>query len=216
MWEMKPINDLPRSEKYKKLGRPLRMTIPELELWKPGELVRPFNVPEDLRSEQFYLGDFGLAKRLADPETEKGYPPILYCSPERLHGREPSYACDMWSYMVIFCVLYLRFPPFRPCFRGGVISGMVKCLGPLPVEWKGFSKNPKSRDDWYDQCQPPDPGEHLSEQIAYYRPETGPVERQHMLDVMSKVFVYDPDKRLSAAELLQDPSFLALMEIYGC
>ena len=28
-----------------------------------------------------------------------------YCSPDRLHGKHPIFACDMWSYMVIFGVL---------------------------------------------------------------------------------------------------------------
>lgn len=33
---------------------------------------------------------------------------------------------------------------------------------------------------------------------------------------MSKVFVYDPEKRNTATQLLQDPSFGAIMDRYDC
>lgn len=58
MWGMVPLHDLSRSAKYKALGRPLKQIIPFVDLWKEGELVGPAKMPENLRTEQFYLGDW--------------------------------------------------------------------------------------------------------------------------------------------------------------
>jgi serine/threonine protein kinase len=120
MWGMLPLRNLNRSAKYEALGGPLKQTIPFVDLWKKGELVSPVKVPENLRTEEFFLGDFGLAKKLSNSTTQRGYPPSQYCSPERLHGKDPSFACDMWSYMVVFSVIYLGFVPFPTFLNGGV------------------------------------------------------------------------------------------------
>lgn len=216
MWGMASINGLTRSAKYKLLGRPLRQIIPFVDLWKKGELVSPIKVPQDLWTEEFYLCDFGLAKKIGDLTTQRGYPPMQYCSPDRLHKQEPSFACDMWSYMTIFSILYLTFPPFPTFLEGGVVSGMVECLGPLPEQWKGLYTHPGGLDSWYDQSKSPDPEHDLAAKIAYFRPDADLVERQHVLSIMSKVFIYDPEKRPTVVELLQDPSFRAIMDPYGC
>lgn len=216
MWGMAPIDGLSRSAKYELLGRPLKQTIPFVDLWKKGELVSPVKVPEVLRTEEFYLGDFGLAKKIGDLATQQGYPPMHYCSPDRLHKQEPSVACDMWSYMAIFAMLYLTFPPFPTFLEGGVVSGMVECLGPLPEQWKGLYTHPGGLDSWYDQSQSPDRDNDLAAKIAYFRPDADLVERQHVQSIMSKVFIYHPEKRPTAIELLRNPSFRAIMDRYGC
>ncbi|KAJ5129871.1 uncharacterized protein N7515_005910 [Penicillium bovifimosum] len=216
MWGMTPMDGLSRSAKYELLGRPLKQTIPFVDLWKKGELVSPVKVPDNLRTDEFYLCDFGLAKKIGDLTTQRGYPPMHYCSPDRLHKQEPSFACDMWSYMAIFSMLYLTFPPFPTFLDGGVVSGMVECLGPLPEEWKGLYTHPAGLDSWYDQSQSPDLDNDLAAKIAYFRPDADLVERQHVLSIMSKVFIYQPEKRLTAMELLRDPSFRAIMDRYGC
>ncbi|PYI03273.1 kinase-like protein [Aspergillus sclerotiicarbonarius CBS 121057] len=216
MWGMVPLHNLSRSAKYETLGRPVKQIIPEVKLWKQGERVQSMEVPEDLRTDDFYLGDFGLAKKLHDPVTQRGYPPMRSCSPERLHGKDPSFACDMWSYMVLFSKLYLRFEPFLDCYYGGVIHVITRCLGPLPEQWKGLYIYSNGRDSWYDQSQKPIQDESLALLIARRRPDADPIERQHMLSVMSKVFTYYPEKRPTATQLLHDPSFRAIMDNYGC
>jgi hypothetical protein len=37
-------------------------------------------------------------------------------------------------------------------------------------------------------------------------------EQQYVQSGMSKVFIYEPEKRVTVKELLQDPSFRAIME----
>ncbi|CAG8313130.1 unnamed protein product [Penicillium nalgiovense] len=122
----------------------------------------------------------------------------------------------MWSYMAIFSMLYLKFPPFLTFVDSGVVGGMVECLGPLPKKWKGLYTHPGGLDSWYDQSQSPDPKYIIAEKIAYFRPDADLAERQHVESIMSKVFIYEPEKRLTAKELLRDPSFRAIMEWYGC
>lgn len=147
---MKSLDGYSRSAKYEMLDRPLKQAISWIELKKKGELVQSVTVPESLRIEKLYLGDFGLEMKLGDPKPA-GRPPMVYCSPDELHGKDPSLASDMWSYMVVFAHLYLGFIPFPTGLEGGVITGMVKCLGPLPVSWKGtYTDTGKAADFWYD------------------------------------------------------------------
>lgn len=185
MWGMTPMNSLSRSAKYEFLGRPLRQEIPFVNIWKKGELVSSVKVPKILQTEEFYLCDFGLAKKINDLTAQHGYPPMQYCSPDRLHKQEPSFACDMWSYMTIFSMLYLGFTPFPTFLDGGVISGMVECLGPLPEQWKGLYTHPGGLDSWYDQSQSADPKRDLAAKIAYFRPDADLAEREHVQSVMS-------------------------------
>lgn len=64
---------------------------------------------------------------------------------------------------------------------------------------------PEARDSWYDQHQTPDQSFTFPSKIARYRPDADPVEQQHVISVMSKVFTYNPAERLTATQLLRDP-----------
>ncbi|KAJ5985558.1 hypothetical protein N7522_012754 [Penicillium canescens] len=164
----------------------------ELDLWKEGELVNELEVPSNLRTEDFYLADFGLAMKIGD-EPQKGFPPDLHCSPERLHNQDPSFACDMWSYMILFAELY---------------------TGPLPSHWKGLCID--AEDSWYDQDRLPDPEFSLASTIETDLPDADPIEREHARSLMTRMFTFCPEERLTATQLLQDPSFKAIMEIHHC
>jgi serine/threonine protein kinase len=213
---MIPPAHLSRSDKYKELGRPLREPIPHAEHpYRQGEIVRAINNPDHLRTDDFHLGDFGLSKKISDPEARRGYPDLKFCSPERLHKHEPSTACDIWSYMVVFSILYLDFALFNT-LETSVVGDHVRCLCPLPAEWKGRYTHPGGRDSWYNQSAKPDPKYDLAAKVALRRSDADPVEREHVVSIMAKVFVYDPAKRPTATELLMDLDFRAIMDIYGC
>ncbi|KAL3448087.1 kinase-like domain-containing protein [Aspergillus insuetus] len=133
MWGVTSLAHLSRRDKYKELGRPLRKRIPHVQHpYKQGELVRAINNPDHLHTDDFHLGDFGLSKKLTDPETQLGYPDLKFCSHERLPKHEPTTACDIWSYMVVFSILYLEFSLFNT-LETSVIGDHVRCLGPLPA-----------------------------------------------------------------------------------
>ncbi|KAE8377014.1 hypothetical protein BDV26DRAFT_305166 [Aspergillus bertholletiae] len=157
--------------------------VKPFQLSRPGELVRPIQVPENLRIEYFYL---------SDPVAKPGYPPMRFCSPERLHGKDPSFAC------------------------GGVLTTITGVLGPLPEPRKGSYIFADGCDSWYDHNQTFNTKKTLALELARYRPDVDPAEQDLVLSIMQKVFVYSPEKRLTATQLLVDPSFKALMARYGC
>ncbi|KAL1996478.1 hypothetical protein VTN49DRAFT_8078 [Thermomyces lanuginosus] len=199
LWGISPLRDLPRHAKYDLLGWPVKRPIPDpldesRKQPKPGEIVLPLEVPDHLRTDQLYLSDFSLAMHVDDTTVpQMGFPPEYFCSPDRLHLKHPSLACDMWSYMVIFSQLYVGCSPFGSLYHGGVIQGMIYALGPLPKEWKGQYINPEvSRDWWYDPNTSPDPKHSLASLIEQRRPDADAEERKLVLSIMMKVFRAKP------------------------
>ncbi|KAJ5918377.1 hypothetical protein N7454_010752 [Penicillium verhagenii] len=194
MWGIQSLGGLSRAEKYEKLNRPLKMRIPYVkpELWKKGELVRPAEIPTELRTDDIFLGDFGISTKLGDPtyEAKPGFPPPLYCSPDRLHNEPPSFACDMCSYMIVFSELYLDFPPFFSTAKGGIIGDLFEILGPLPARWKGLCDHPMIEDSWYEDIRKPFPDAQLRKRITMRRPEMDEAEKDLAISVLRKAFVY--------------------------
>jgi serine/threonine protein kinase len=214
MWGMIPLENLDRTAKYKVLGSPLKLAVPD-KPWRQGEVVKPIEIPDHLRTERFYLGDFGLAMKPETSVTQPGRPPIHYCSPERLHNHNPSFVCDIWSYMCLFTELYVGFTPFHTWANGGIVTTIVNLIGPLPAEWKGHYCTPsKTLDSWYAQDSTPKPESKLEALILRGRPDTSPTERKHALSIMSRGFSISPEKRPTATQLLRDPSFKAIIDIH--
>jgi serine/threonine protein kinase len=109
MWGVAPLDDLDTNTKYKILGRPQKIAMQYL--WKWGELVKPMEVPKNLLRETVCISDFGAAFKAGTEMKQNVLPPLRYCAPERLHGADPSFAGDMWSYMCLFAELDLDVIP---------------------------------------------------------------------------------------------------------
>jgi serine/threonine protein kinase len=199
----------------------LKIALPS-DLWRQGELVKRLEVPKSLITDTIYLGDFGLATKAGTDVRHKKLSPvdIITHAPERFHNVNPSFASDMWSYMCIFLDLYLGYVPWESNSYYSMMTKMVKVLGPLPKQWKGCYNNTcvttfgTCDNSWYDQHRKPNRESTFESIIKEDRPEVSSVERDHLLKIMSKVFCYSPDDRPSATQLLQDPSFQAVMEIH--
>ena len=112
MWDIASLDNLDTKTKYKYLGRPKKIALTS-DLWKPGELVKPMEVPKSLLRETVYLGDFGMAIKAGTEVKHKVLSPFVFCAPERFHNVNPSFASDMWSYMCIFSYLYLGCIPWH-------------------------------------------------------------------------------------------------------
>lgn len=216
MWGVHSLDNLDRNTKYKTIGRPLKQPIPHIEdLWKQGEIVRPLVFPENLHTESFFLGDFGLSMRHGTAVKHQGRPPTKFCSPDRLHLQEPSFSCDIWSYMCIFTELYFGLVPFTTWIKGGIVASMVRLFGPLPEDWEGqYFDLEGSFDSWYDHegDESRNSKTNLAATIKRVYPEADPDEQQHVFSVLSWGFSMDPKKRPSAAQLLRDPSFNAIID----
>ncbi|KAF4945035.1 hypothetical protein FGADI_12294 [Fusarium gaditjirri] len=207
--------------KYQILGRPQKMELPLENRWKDGQLVAPMT-PKDsfVVQDTITLGDFGISIRSGTEVDFKLQIPAGYCAPELMHGINPTFASDMWSYMCIFAELYLKWPLFGTGFFGGgvrfVVGLLVRVLGPLPPSWRGsYEVGGEPDEGWYDQSKIPEPGMSLESRVTESWDTIDPVEQQLVLSILRRGFSYLPEERLSAGELLEDPSFKELMGRYG-
>jgi serine/threonine protein kinase len=212
MWGITPLDNLDKKANYEHLGRPQK--IPISTIWRKAELVKTAAIPKSLLTETIYLSDFGMAFKAGTKLERIVLSPHLFRAPELFHKVDPSFASDMWSYMCIFSRLYFNWVPWQNPLRSETLDKMVKVLGPLPEQWKGNYIGSKYNNSWYDQSTTSDFRSAIERLIQRERPETSPTERNHVLSVMSKVFCYRPEDRLTAQQLLRDDSFKALMEIY--
>jgi serine/threonine protein kinase len=211
MWGITPLDNLNKKAKYECLGRPQKIPI---LAWRPAELVKTAEIPKRFLTETIYLSDFGMAFKAGTKVERMVLTPPLFRAPELFHNVDPSFASDMWSYMCIFSRLYFNWVPWQNPLLSETLDKMVKVLGPLPEQWKGNYIGSKYNNSWYDQSTTSDFRSAIERLIQRERPETSPTERNHVLSVMSKVFCYRPEDRLTAQQLLRDDSFKALMEIY--
>jgi hypothetical protein len=212
MWGITPLDNLDMKTKYRHLGRPQKIALSYL--WRQGELVKTAKVPKSLLTETIYLSDFGMAFKAGTKIERTVLSPTLFRAPELFHNVDPSFASDMWSYMCLFSELYFNWVPWQHPWRFAMLNKMVKILGPMPEQWKGDYLGGEYDNSWYDQSTTSDLRSTIERLIQRERPEASPTERIHVLSVMSKVFCYRPEDRLTAPQLLRDASFKALMEIY--
>lgn len=180
--------------------------------------MEPMHVPVEMIRPLVYLGDFGLSFEYSGAGENTVQFPLPFCAPERLHGAAPSFASDMWSYTSVFASLYLGADVL---WGNGIecISRVVGIIGPFPEHWKGsYSGGAVALDWWYDhsgRVAPLNmPLDTLEKKIAHLRPDISGTERKHVLSLLYKGWSHVPGHRVTAAELLEDPSFKALLAIY--
>ncbi|KAH6958061.1 kinase domain-containing protein [Fusarium avenaceum] len=215
MFGFRPLNSQDITTKYQHIGRPRKMMVPYVP-WKPCELVMPMAPQKELITDDIHLGDFGMAIRDGTPVVQKVQSPAKYCAPERVHGMNPSFASDMWSYMCLFAELYGKYPLFSGSANSTVISFIVDTLGPLPVQWKGsYEAGGSCNPEWYSQLRKPSPYLGLENKIPSLRPDIDATELRLVLDILRWGFSYLPEDRPTAAQLLESILFKDLMAIYG-
>lgn len=95
------------------------------------------------------------------------------------------------------------------------MCSIVDTLGPFPQHWKdSWNGGGESVTAWYDPSTKPQARLEAKAPVAKRRPEISP-ERDLFASVVSKVFLYKPESRLTATELLEDSEFQAPMAYYG-
>lgn len=132
MWEIPfSLVEYDTATKYQRLGRPKKVSLGDY-LWKSGELIQQVTTPLELVGSKLYLGDFGLTIKDGTSVRIKEQAPYYFCAPERLHGEDPSFASDMWSYMCLFAALYLDYNVFYGNGGGSTAFSWVEQLGAMP------------------------------------------------------------------------------------
>lgn len=210
------LGKMSSAEKYKLLGRPQKARALIQNDQVIGELVSPANFPSEILSSDIYLCDFGIMIESGTSVPNKLQSPPGYCAPELFHNFEPSFASDMWSYVVVFLHLYIEYPVFYGPGFAGKLGSIVDRVGKLPLEWKGFYNAPDKDEvqgSWYGSR--PQWKDFLSGFLDQRRPDISAREKALVLSVVRQVFRLRPEERIGAAELLENEDFKALMSLYG-
>ena len=216
VWDLAPLDHYTPEQRYQLMGRPRKSPLNHPN-WKFGELVEPMTIPLDLvRTDRVFICDFGLSIRQGQKVTFNAAGAASACAPERFHGYPPSPASDMWSFG---CLLYhlhsgRLLSPFGHGGRRSTLDAMVRTIQrAMPPEWKARFEVGEYKDKWYDQKQVIiDDRWTLGGTLQAGGVDVGPRELGLLVDVLSKLFCYIPKDRITAAQLLEDPSFKAMKE----
>ncbi|KAI8925178.1 kinase-like domain-containing protein [Entophlyctis helioformis] len=146
---------------------------------------------------QLKLADFGLSRDFGDPSRPMTSQVVTrwYRPPELLLGsKQYGPSVDMWSVGCIFAELMLRTPYFAAETDIGQLQTIFRALGtPTEDDWPGL----KSLPDYHEFAM---------------HPKTPPstlftAASSDTLDLLERIMVYDPLKRLSAEQALDHVYF---------
>jgi len=144
------------------------------------------------------LADFGLARAFGIPVRTYTHEVVTlwYRAPEiLLGGKEYSTPVDMWSVGCIFAEMATRTPLFPGDSEIDQLYRIFRALGtPNEKIWPGVSNYPDYRTT-FPQWNP--------QSLKKIVPDMDPLG----LDLLSKMLIYEPSKRISAREALKHPYF---------
>lgn len=163
--------------------------------------------------------DFGEAFHFSQPRSTLGVPVDQgYFPPELCFGYPASAASDIWE---LACLVYQTlgtpslFPCFFPIFEV-LVGTAVPILGPLPAHWRGrFDhdrygyredgelQNAEKEDPewWWDEAKHDKSVRRQMER--HLAPQFSPEQLDFLADLLSDMLVFEPEKRISAAEAVQ-------------
>ncbi|PQE12298.1 serine threonine- kinase protein [Rutstroemia sp. NJR-2017a BVV2] len=143
------------------------------------------------------LADFGLARNFADPYRMMTSNVITrwYRPPELLFGaRHYSGAVDIWSVGLVFAELIIRAPYIPGDTEVQQVSLICQAIGtPTEENWPGVSKLPE-----YTVPDPPNPVRPKEHYLGTFG-----TAGHEGVDLLMKMLVLDPRKRITAREVLQ-------------
>lgn len=159
--------------------------------------IKPANILVDENTGRVELCDFGSAKFLRSAEKSVSYIATRsYRAPELLLDCE-YYTCavDIWAAGCVLCELLMQGKQLFPGRNNAeVMTTIVKSIGvPRPTDFSSFSH--KKKFAWTGG---------KTSTLADILPKWA---NPDFMDLMNKIFVYDPDKRITAAECMRHKFF---------
>jgi len=149
--------------------------------------------------------DFGLARKYVG---ERAYTPVVvtmwYRAPEVLLGCDKyTPVIDMWSVGCIFAELILKEPLFMGQREADQVDLIFKTLGtPTNTTWPGWRELKLARNVPFKTYV----GNKLGEKFKN-SPNVDLQLSEHGINLLEKMLLFDPSKRISAAEALKHPWF---------
>ena len=163
------------------------------------------------REGELKLADFGLARAFGIPVRSYTHEVVTlwYRAPDVLMGsRRYSTPVDMWSIGCIFAEMSNGRPLFPGTSESNQLERIFKALGTPTIDiYPGITELPEYNSN-FPVYPPPEGG------LAKLVPSMTPA----MVDLMSRLLQYDPNKRVSAKEALEHPFFNELnsdMQVTG-
>ena len=164
--------------------------------------IKPQNIMLNPKDYTLKLCDYGCAKKLVPGEANVAYICSRYYRPPELCLDSPEYNCqvDMWSMGCVIAELVLGKPIFRGKTPTDQMVEIIKLLG-TPTKEEIKVMNPKAklrikmgetaRVDWK----------------AFFGKK---INNDEFCDLIDKIFVYEPNKRLTPYQAMCHPFFKEL------
>ena len=162
--------------------------------------IKPQNILLDPQTNRIYLCDFGSAKLLKRDESNVSYIcSRFYRAPELLLGNEYyTTSIDIWSFGCVVAELFKGKPLLRTENKDEQINKIMECLG-----------GPKEEDlaVIIDKQAAHELAKSTKGIKAKNFADILPNCPSEIIDLISKILIYNPKKRLTAVEVMAHPAF---------
>ena len=162
--------------------------------------IKPQNILLDPQTNRIYICDFGSAKLLKKDESNVSYIcSRFYRAPELLLGNEYyTTSIDIWSFGCVMAELFKGKPLLRTENKDEQINKIMECLGGPKEEDLAVIIDKQSAHE-------------LAKSTKGIKPKNlGDILQNcpsDMIDLISKILIYNPKKRPTAVEIMAHPVF---------
>jgi len=166
--------------------------------------IKPQNILVNTKNNKIKLCDFGSAKKIEQGQKSIAYIcSRFYRAPELIFG-STDYTCqiDVWSMGCVIAELVLGRPMFPGATTSDQLVEIIRILG-TPTKDDICSMNPHFKDHKF-----PDIKSIPFEKILKNR-----IIPEHFIDLISKLLIYNPNKRLTAEKALEHQYFDEIRKI---
>ena len=166
--------------------------------------IKPQNILVNPKNNKIKLCDFGSAKKIEQGQKSIAYIcSRFYRAPELIFGAT-DYTCqiDVWSMGCVITELVLGRPIFPGATTSDQLVEIIRILG-TPTKDDICSMNPHFKDHIFPDIKP----------VPFEKILKNRIIPEYFLDLISKLLVYNPTKRLTAEKALEHPYFDEIRKI---
>ena len=166
--------------------------------------IKPQNILVDQKTNKIKLCDFGSAKKLIQGQKSISYIcSRFYRAPELIFGAtDYTIQIDVWSMGCVISELVLGRPLFLGATTSDQLVEIIRILGTPSME-DICSMNPHFKEHKFPQVKP----------IPFDKIFKNRIIPEYFFDLLSKILVYNPQKRLTAEKALEHPYFDEIKKI---